>query len=85
MKSEDKAMGQPSESLLRVTSDYHIQGHLFAYGNRRFTEGKLVGKKAGIKEALIRVGREARRTDGTTYLVPDYKKYRQALKDEGIE
>lgn len=45
--SEDRTevLGQPSESLLKLTADYCIQGHLFAYGNRRFTEGKEQGRE----------------------------------------
>lgn len=52
MKAEDAGLGNPSEALLQLTSDYCIQGHLFAYGNRRFTEGKAVGKSEGIKKVV---------------------------------
>ena len=62
--------------LLKRTTDAELK----KYDSR---EEVLVAR--GIREALIRVGREARRMDKTTYLIPDYKKYRQALKDEGIE
>lgn len=38
-----------------------------------------------LKKALIGVGKEAQRMDGSTYLVPDYHKYRKALEEAGIE
>lgn len=37
--------------------------------------------KAQLKKALIGVGKETKRMDGTTYLVPNYHKYREALKE----
>ena len=36
---------EPSEYLLKLSADYSIQGHLFAYGDRRFQEGKVAGNK----------------------------------------
>ena len=36
---------------------------------------------AVVRETLISVGKEAKRMDGTIYLIPDYAKYRQALKE----
>lgn len=40
---------------------------------------------AQAKKTLISVGKEALRMDGSVYLVPDYHKYREALKEMEIE
>ncbi len=37
--------------------------------------------KAQHRKTLLGVGKKVKRMDGTTYLVPDYKKYREALKE----
>lgn len=37
------------------------------------------------REALIGVSRKVLRLDGTTYLVPDYSKFREAVKELGVK
>jgi len=41
--------------------------------------------KAQRKKALIGIGKEVKKLDGTTYLIPDYKKYREAVKEMGLD
>ena len=36
-------------------------------------------------DTLKSISKEAKKLDGTTYLVPDYSKFREALKELGIE
>ena len=36
-------------------------------------------------DTLKSISKESKRLDGTTYLVPDYTKFREALKELGIE
>ncbi len=39
------------------------------------------GADAMLKELLIYISKETKRLDGTTYLVPDYEKYREVLNN----
>ncbi|KKN72937.1 hypothetical protein LCGC14_0406410 [marine sediment metagenome] len=41
--------------------------------------------QAQLKKALLGVGKEVKRMDNTAYLVPDYHKYREALKEAGLD
>jgi len=42
--------------------------------------GEVVAKEQ-LKKALIGIGKVSNRMNGTTYLIPDYIKYREALKE----
>ena len=41
--------------------------------------------KAQIKKVLIGIGKESKRLDDTTYLIPDYTKYAKAFKEVNDE
>ena len=40
--------------------------------------------EAQAKKLLLSISKESKRMDGTTYLVPDYTKFREAIKEAGI-
>jgi len=46
--------------------------------------GWVAMNKAQAKKLLLAIGVEKKRVDGTTYLTPDYAKYKQALKEIGL-
>lgn len=57
------------------------------YDPRTFNACKAISQASAdyaVKKLLIGIGKEAKRIDGTVYLVPDYAKYKQAMDWWGI-
>ena len=85
MDDKYTGLGDPSESLLKLTADYCIQGHLFAYGNRRFTEGKVAGKQAGRKEVVEWIESvPPREIDGADQYIVTLEQWQAKLKEWGF-
>lgn len=72
---EDQIIALIKEAKQEVWTRYR-SGHLTAVS---------IAVEEAKKEILISIGKEAHRLDKSVYLVPDYHKYREALKEMGVE
>ena len=70
--------------MIRLTRD-ELLDVLRTVGHNEHAKLAIKVAEAQVKKALISIGKEAKRMDGKTYWVPDYAKYRQAVKEAGIE
>lgn len=63
------------EEIIKINRDYDD------YVSSYVIEAQRATAKAQLKKVLIGIGKEVKGFSNNTYLVPDYLKYKEALKE----
>ena len=84
MIEEVKKILMSGEITVGPTVETARTGRMFVFDAKRLAKEIDQLYEPQAKKLLLSISKESKKLDGTTYLVPDYTKFREAIKRVGI-